>query len=84
MFIIGFVALAPFSVAQGYAESAVYLLWYCAYELTIGPVAYTVVGEITTTRLRSHTVGVARNAYHVVAIVNNVVGPYILNPGEGD
>ncbi|OAA68570.1 Sugar/inositol transporter [Niveomyces insectorum RCEF 264] len=84
MFIIGFVSLAPSSSAQGYAESAIYLLWYAVYELTIGPIAYIVVGEVSTTRLRSQTVGLARNAYNLVTIVNYVVGPYILNPTEGN
>ncbi|CAK7212489.1 hypothetical protein SBRCBS47491_001482 [Sporothrix bragantina] len=84
MFIIGFIALAHTSPSQGYAESAIYLLWYTVYELTIGPVAYIVVGEISSTRLRSQTVGLARNAYNLVTIINTVVGPYILNPTEGN
>jgi SP family general alpha glucoside:H+ symporter-like MFS transporter len=84
MFLVGFVALAPSSSSQGYAESSMYLLWYAIYELTIGPGAYIIVGEISTTRLRSHTVGLARNAYNVMSIVNTVVGPYILNPTEGN
>lgn len=84
MFIIGFTSLAPYTPAQGYAESAIYLLWFTVMELSIGPGAYIVVGEVSTTRLRSHTIGVARNAYNVITIVNNVAGPYILNPTEGD
>ncbi|CAK7227066.1 hypothetical protein SCUCBS95973_006414 [Sporothrix curviconia] len=84
IFIIGFISLAHTSASQGYAESAMYLLWYCVYELTIGPIAYIVVGEISATRLRSQTVGLARNAYNLVTIINTVVGPYILNPTEGN
>lgn len=84
MLTIGFISLAHQPSAQGYSESTVYLLWFCFYELTVGPVAYIIVGEVSTTRLRSHTVGLARNAYNLIAIVNGVVGPYVLNPTEGN
>ncbi|KAL3445819.1 general substrate transporter [Aspergillus insuetus] len=83
-FIIGFVALAPASTAQGYAESAIYLLWYVFYQTTVGPGAYIIVGESSTTRLRSHTISLARNCYNVASILNTVVGPYILNPTAGN
>ncbi|KAH9205227.1 hypothetical protein DL95DRAFT_492219 [Leptodontidium sp. 2 PMI_412] len=84
MFIIGFVSLAPANGARGYSQSAVYLIWYTFYELAVGPVGYIVIGEVSITRLRSHTIGLARNTYNLVAILNNVVGPYILNPTEGN
>lgn len=84
MFIIGFLSLAKQNTALGYAQSAVYLLWFCGYELSIGPVAYIIVGETSATRLRSKTVGLARNAYNVASVINYVVAPYILNPTEGN
>lgn len=83
-FIIGFSALAPASPAQGYAASAIYLVWYCIYQITVGPGAYIIVSETSTTRLRSHTISLARNCYNVASIVNTVVGPYILNPTAGN
>lgn len=83
-FIIGFVALAPASSAQGYAESAIYMLWYVVYQITIGPGSYIIVGETSTTRLRSHTISIARNCYNITSILNTVVGPYILNPTAGN
>ena len=43
--IIDFIPLAPASSAQGYSESAAYLLWFFFYELTVGPVAYIVIRE---------------------------------------
>lgn len=84
MFIIGFLALAPQTTAIGYASSVVFLLWYCCYELTLGPVAYIIVGEVSSTRLRAKTVGLARNAYNIVSLIQFFVTPYVLNPGEGN
>jgi SP family general alpha glucoside:H+ symporter-like MFS transporter len=84
MFLIGFVALAPESTAVGYASSVLYLLWNCTYELTIGPAAYILVSEVSSTRLRGKTVALARNAYNLSLLINYFVGPYILNPTEGN
>lgn len=84
MCIIGFLSLAPQTTATGYGSSVVFLLWYCCYEMTIGPVAYIIVGEVSSTRLRSKTVGLARNAYNFANLINYFVSPYILNPGEGN
>lgn len=84
MFLVGFVALAPQSAATGYASSTLYLLWNCSYELTVGPGAYIIVSEVSTTRLRSKTIALARIAYLLAIFINYFVGPYILNPSEGN
>lgn len=84
MFLIGFIALAPQTPAVGYASSALFLSWFCCYEMTVGPIAYIVVGEVSATRLRAKTVGLARNAYNVSGLINYFVAPYILNPTKGN
>lgn len=80
MFVIGFVSLAKQNVATGYVEATFYLLWFCGYELTIGPASYIIVGETSSTRLRSKSIALARNLYNVFSIISSVTGPYILNP----
>jgi len=80
MFLIGGLAFAPTSSQIGWAQSAIYLVWFCMYELTIGPVAYIYATETSSTRLRSLTVGLARNAYNIASIINYIVAPYLLNP----
>ncbi len=44
------------------------------------PVAYAVVGEVSSTRLRGKTVGLARNLYNVAAVVGGILNTYQLNP----
>ena len=63
---------------------SVYLVWYCFYELTVGPIAYVIVGEVSSTRLRSKSIALARNAYNVLSILSFFVGPYVLNPTAGN
>lgn len=84
MFTIGFLALAYQTPSLGDAQAAVYLVWFCVYELTVGPATYIIVGEISSTRLRSKSIALARNAYNVVNICSSVVAPYTLNPTEGN
>jgi len=73
MFILGFISLALPSVTIGYASSAMYLLWFSIHELTIGPVAFIVVGETSSTRVRSKSIALGRNAYNVFSIISFTV-----------
>lgn len=43
-------------------------------------VAYSLVGEIASRRLSIKTVALGRAAYNVVAIICNVLTPYMINP----
>ncbi|EEA23406.1 hypothetical protein TMatcc_002272 [Talaromyces marneffei ATCC 18224] len=84
LFLVGFVSLSPPKAAVGYVQSVLYLLWNCGYELTVGPAAYILVSEVSSTRLRNKTVALSRNAYNLSLLMNYFVGPYILNPTEGN
>ncbi|KIH86387.1 MFS transporter, SP family, general alpha glucoside:H+ symporter [Sporothrix brasiliensis 5110] len=84
MFIIGFIALPKQTAGTGYASSALFLLWFAVYELTLGPATYVIVGETSSTKLRSKTIALARNAYNVFNIISLTVSPYVLNPTEGN
>ncbi|OAA58500.1 Sugar/inositol transporter [Niveomyces insectorum RCEF 264] len=84
MLILGFLALGPLNTKFGFATSAVYLIWYAVWCLTIGPLPYIINGEVSSTRLRSKTMALARGTYQVLSIINTVVAPYILNPEQAN
>jgi SP family general alpha glucoside:H+ symporter-like MFS transporter len=69
------------SNAGDWALGAFIILSTFTYDLTIGPVCYVVVAELPSTRLRVKTVALARVAYNLVSLVNNVLVPKMLNPG---
>ncbi len=54
------------------------LAWVFSFDLTIGPLAYCIVGEVSSTRLRNKTVGLSRISYNVFAIGFGVMTPYEL------
>jgi SP family general alpha glucoside:H+ symporter-like MFS transporter len=80
MLILGIMACVHQTSGLGYGESAMFLLWYVFYELTLGPLAFIIVGEISSTRLRSKSISLARNAYNVANVFSATVAPYTLNP----
>ncbi|KAL6245551.1 hypothetical protein RBB50_007550 [Rhinocladiella similis] len=76
LFVIGFVGLAPSSnTAAPWVIGTLLLILTFIYDLTIGPVCYCLVAEIPSVRLRSKTIVLARNAYNIVGIVNNILTP---------
>lgn len=50
------------------------------YDVTIGPISFTLVAEIPSSLLRSKSVVIARFSYAVVNIAANIITPYQLNP----
>jgi MFS transporter, SP family, general alpha glucoside:H+ symporter len=78
---IGFVSLADRdNVAAQWAIGSMLLVISFSYNCTIGPVCYPLVAEMPSTRLRTKTVVLARNAYLVADIISNILIPRMLNP----
>jgi SP family general alpha glucoside:H+ symporter-like MFS transporter len=51
------------------------------YDFTIGPVTYSIVAEMPSTRLKSKTINLARALYNTSNIVVNVLTNYQLGSG---
>lgn len=60
--------------------AATLLVFTITYDATVGPICYSLVSEIPSTRLRSKTIVLARNCYNVSGIATNVTTPLMLNP----
>lgn len=79
LMVIGFVSLAPRSNnGANWAIGSLLLIFTFTYDLTVGPVCYSLVAEIPSTRLKSQTVILARNFYNIGGIVTNIVTNYML------
>ncbi|KAK9320903.1 general substrate transporter [Lipomyces orientalis] len=78
---IGFISIAPASNSRAsWAIGSLLLVFIFVYDTTIGPVTYSLVSEIPSTRLRSKAIVCARNLYIFCSIINGVITPYMLNP----
>lgn len=80
LFIIGIINSASSSKNAVWAEAAFCIFWLFVYSLTIGPIAYTIVAETSSVRLRPLTVSLGRTFYQIVNIISQVLEPYFMNP----
>lgn len=81
LLLIGLISLAP-SKLKGpkFAMGSVLMVYIFIYDMTVGPVTYAIVSEVSATRLRAKSVVIARNAYNITGIINNIISPRMLNP----
>ncbi|KAK3725124.1 hypothetical protein LTR37_000635 [Vermiconidia calcicola] len=80
--IIGFCGLAPRDNERAQqAIGSMLLIFTFVYDCTIGPVCYSLVAELSSTRLRQKSVVLARNLYNVGSIICNILVTRQLNPG---
>ena len=63
-----------------WAIGALLIIFTFVYDISIGPVCYSLVAEMGSTRLRSKTVVLARNLYNCGGVVVSILNPYMLNP----
>ncbi|KAL7806494.1 sugar transporter domain-containing protein [Trichoderma gracile] len=86
LFILGFLGLVPESHRRegSLATGSIMVVWALFYQLTVGTVCYSLVGELSSRRLQIKTVVLARNLYNIVGIITNVLTPYMLNPTAWD
>ncbi|TXT07411.1 hypothetical protein VHUM_03131 [Vanrija humicola] len=63
-----------------WGQAALIMIWVLVYDMSVGPMAYCVVGEVSSTRLRGKTVGLARNVYNITGVVSGILTTYQVNP----
>lgn len=80
LFIIGGLAIDAHNQSVKWVRSALCIMWLLTFSLTVGPVGWTIPAEVSSTRLRSKTVVLARSTYYLAQIVANVIQPYMMNP----
>ncbi|KAJ0417557.1 sugar transporter [Aspergillus carlsbadensis] len=78
---IGGTSLASNAENSGpsFATGGLLLAYTLFYDIGVGSVAYAMVAEIPSTRLRTKTIVLARNLYNVQGVINGVITPYMLN-----
>lgn len=82
LLIIGFTSLAgKENKGSQWAIGSMLLVYTFVYDSTVGPVCYSLVAELPSTRLKTKSVVVARNIYNIAGLVVNIITPRMLNPG---
>lgn len=79
-FLIAILSAATSSAGGLWGQAALCIIWSFTYSLTIGPVAYAIVSETSSVRLRPLSVVLARNAYQLINIASQILQSYFMNP----
>ncbi len=64
LIIIGGLGVPAISSSTGWATGALLLILTFCYDITVGPVCYSLVAELPSTRLRIKSVVLSRNVYN--------------------
>jgi SP family general alpha glucoside:H+ symporter-like MFS transporter len=70
------------STTAKWVSGALLIFLNLAYNSTLGPVCYTLVAEISSTRLRAKTIALSRVAYQLMNIICGIIVPRQLSPAE--
>lgn len=85
LFTIGCISFAGrHNEAASWAIGSMLLVYTFVYDATVGPVCYSLVAELLSTRLRTKTVVLARNMFNIAGIATNIMTPRMLNPTAWD
>jgi MFS transporter, SP family, general alpha glucoside:H+ symporter len=71
-------------ISLSWAQVGITMLSTATFQATIGPLAYILLTEVPSARLRAKTVGVAIAVDACCGIVTSTVQPYLINPGEAN
>lgn len=80
LMIIGALGIPSQTTGVSWGSGAMILILTFVYDFTVGPVCYSLVAELPSTRLRIKTVVLARNLYNIFGIIVGIIQPRFMNP----
>jgi len=80
LMIIGGLGVPSQTSGISWGSGASILILTFVYDFTVGPVCYSLVAELPSTRLRIKTVVLSRNLYNIMGIVIGIIQPRFMNP----
>jgi len=86
-FLVGFLQLPPnYNKNPSFSIGQISLLYIAGaiYNLSIGPLTYSILTEVPSIQLRSQSVAIATASDAVWGIITNFITPYLINPGEAN
>lgn len=70
--------------AARWVQASCTVVYALIYQITIGVIAFALLGEVSSPALRAKTVGLATACQAVFGTVMNIVVPYMVNPDKAD
>ncbi|KAK4226086.1 hypothetical protein QBC38DRAFT_481481 [Podospora fimiseda] len=79
----GCASFAPDGKTAGWAAGGVLAVYTLVYDLTVGPICYSIVSEIPSVRRRATTLSVARCTYLLANLINHFLTPKMVSDDAG-
>jgi MFS family permease len=83
LLLIGIMDVVPTGAAK-WVQAACTVIYAFIYFLTIGAIAFVLLGETSSPALRAKTTGLATATQGILGIIMNFTMPYMINPNEGN
>ncbi|CRK30939.1 hypothetical protein BN1723_003692 [Verticillium longisporum] len=83
LILIGIMDVVPASGA-GWVQAGATVVYAYVYYLTIGAMAFAILGEASSTVLRAKTISLATATQTICGIVMSIAIPYMVNPDEAN
>lgn len=84
LFVIGFLSIPKYNTGAIWAMASLMDVWTFVYQMTVGPICFVIISEISATRLRERTIAIATAVQAGASIVTTIAMPYMLNSNEAD
>jgi hypothetical protein len=83
LILIGVLDLVPTQSAK-WAMAAITVIWAFVYFMTIGAMAFVILGETSASPMRARTVAWATAVQAIMGLIMNFAIPYMVNPDEAN
>ena len=85
VFLIGILDIVPnYNLTISWTQSSLMVVYNFFYDLTIGPLCFVIISEVSSAKLRSKSIAIS-TATNALINVSCAVGiPYAINPDQGD
>ncbi|KAJ9608209.1 hypothetical protein H2200_007197 [Cladophialophora chaetospira] len=80
LFLIGVLTIWTNHFFIAMTQALLTIVWTITFQLSVGQLGWSIPAEVGSTRLRTKTICLARNAYYLVGFVGGAAQPYMLNP----
>lgn len=83
LLLIGIMDVIPTGPSK-WVQASCTVIYAFVYFLTIGAMAFVLLGETSSMGLRAHTTALATATQSVLGVVMNIAIPYMVNPDEAN
>lgn len=84
LFIIAFLDLGHRKSGAIWAQATLMDIWTFLYQMTVGPICFVLISEVSSTRLRGRTIAIATAVQALFSIIFTVAMPYMLSSDEAN